>query len=696
MTDPASRPSLQLVRGGEPVPPARKREVRTNRRTERSDRSLRATRSHAGAAGSTAERESPRRPTSSTARAQRRTHAPPAVGSAAPPGINPANLKTRAARRAAVLARTASQRSKVATASTPSVWRAGRPRQRLLAVFVTLAIAFALLVTRVALLQTVSADDYVRFGEEQRTHDTDVPATRGIIFDRKGDALALSVPAPTIFANPSKILDPKSTALSIGQLLGFTAERINALAVDLAQVDSKFKYVARQIDDATADAIMSLELPGIGSYEEQTRVYPAGDVARGALGKTNIDGEGLTGLEKQFEGLLSGTAGRIVRETDQQGRSITNGERLVEPAIPGQDLRLAISRPIQYEAEQALMDKVIEIGARGGTAIVEDVDTGDLLAIASVRRDKETGEVFVSSAMIPAVDTYEPGSVAKVITVAAAMNEGTVGPETYFDVPWRKMYYDTMLHDAEPHGTESMSVARILAKSSNIGTITISQTIGIEKQEAYMRAFGLGAKTDLDFPGESRGILRPSSEWRGTERVTPAYGQGVATTALQLVGAMNTLANGGTYVAPRLVYSIVDEHGVETIQPPAATREVVSPQVAAQMNLMMRDVICRGTASKAKIDGYTVAGKTGTGYKAQKNGTYFDENGNKSYYASFVGFFPAEQPEVTILVSIDEPPAGGDHFGGSVAAPVFTEIAQAAIHELDIRPPTADGGCAAR
>jgi cell division protein FtsI (penicillin-binding protein 3) len=573
------------------------------------------------------------------------------------------------------------------------MWRAGRPRRRLLAIVIASSLIFGLLVARIALLQTVDASEYVRFGAEQRSRDTVLPAKRGIIFDRSGDALAISIPAPTIYADPTKVVDKQATATAIGQLLGFSPERIAALADDWTTSTNRFEYVARQIDDAQADAIMSLNLPGIGTYDEQTRVYPAGDVARGVLGKTNTEGNGSTGLEVQYEKLLVGTAGKIVRETDQQGRSIPSGTRVIEPAVPGSDLRLTISRPIQYATEQALLKKVIENGARGGTAIVEDVDTGEILAMASVRRDVESGDVFISSANIALVDTYEPGSVAKIITVAAGLNEGTVTPDTYFEVPWRKRFYDIDLHDAEQHPTESYSVAKILAKSSNIGTIMISQTIGTAKQEAYMRSFGLGSRTDLGFPGESLGILKPATEWQGTERVTPAYGQGVATTAIQLIGAVNTLANGGVYVQPKLVYSVIDRQGRETIEEPSASHEVVRPEIAGQMNLLMRDVVCRGTASKAKVDGFTIAGKTGTGYKAQKGGGYIDENGNKSYYASFVGFFPAEQPEVTVLVSIDEPPAGGDHYGGSVAAPVFAEIAQSVIHELDIRPPSADGGC---
>jgi cell division protein FtsI (penicillin-binding protein 3) len=322
-----------------------------------------------------------------------------------------------------------------------------------------------------------------------------------------------------------------------------------------------------------------------------------------------------------------------------------------------------------------------------------DPATGEIYAMAGVRRDDETGEVRVSSANIAAVDAYEPGSVAKVITVSGALNEGTVTPDTSFDVPGEKLFYDTVLHDASEHGLQSMTVARILAKSSNIGTIFVSQSMGEAAQESYMRAFGLGTRSGLDFPGESAGILRPHQAWQGTERVTVAYGQGVAATAIQLVSAVNTIANNGTYVAPKLVRSTIDERGDEHPTPASEMHPVIRPEIAQQMNVIMRNVICAGTASRAKVPGFTIAGKTGTGYKAQPNGTYFDADGNKAYYASFVGFLPAEAPRVTILVSIDEPPASGPRYGGDTAAPVFTKIAEVAINQLGIEPPNASGGC---
>jgi cell division protein FtsI (penicillin-binding protein 3) len=556
-----------------------------------------------------------------------------------------------------------------------------------------MTIGLLLLMGRVALIQTANAQEFVDFGEEQRVKDEIITADRGIIFDRDGEEFAISVPATTFWANPSKITDPAGTAAALGQMLQLTPVQVTNLTASLSK-DKKFVYVARQLDADQAEVIKNLELTGIGWYDEPKRVAPAGEIARSVVGRTDIDGQGISGLEKQFNELLNGTPGRYVREVDEAGRSIPGGKRAIEPAVPGTDIVLTISRSIQYQAEQALLAKVTELGARGGTAIVMNPHTGELYAMAAVRRDKESGEVKVSSANIGAVDSYEPGSVAKVITIAAALNEGTVTKDTTYDIPWRKWYYDRYLADSHQHATESMTVARILAESSNIGTITVSQTIGITKQEEYMRSFGFGSKSELGFPGESEGILKPSSEWQGTEKVTPAYGQGVSSTALQLLGAVNVIANDGVYVSPRLVNSLIDKDGVRTETPVSSTHEVVTPETAQTMNVLMRDVVCAGTASQAKIPGYTIAGKTGTGYKAQPDGTYYLEDGvTRAYYASFVGFLPAENPQVTILVSIDEPPAGGDHFGGNTAAPAFARIAEAAVHELAIEPPTADGGC---
>jgi cell division protein FtsI (penicillin-binding protein 3) len=519
------------------------------------------------------------------------------------------------------------------------------------------------------------------------------------VFDRNGVELAISVPATTIYADPKHITDPKATASALASILKLTPVAEAALASDLADSKKGFVYVARQIDDDLAASIERLGLPGIGWYDEQQRVAPSGDLARGVVGRTDIDGKGIAGVEKQFDDLLKGVPGKRTIEVDGQGRSIPTGTRVLDEPVAGDDIVLTLSRPLQYAAEQALLKAVPQYSARGGTAIIMDSHTGELLAMAGVRRDDDTGKYAVSSANIGAVDVYEPGSVAKVITISGALNEGAVTPDSVFNVPGTKHFYDPKhaLRDADAHGPEDMTVAKILAKSSNIGTILVSQAMGDSaKLQAYQRAFGFGSKTALGFPAESAGLLIPPDKQRGDEKVTPAYGQGVAATAVQLVSAVNVIANGGVYVAPKLVKSVIDAKGEQRASAASATHRVVSGQTAQEMNLLMRDVVCIGTGKQSQLPGYTIAGKTGTGYKAQKNGTYFDDNGHRVYYASFVGFLPAENPQITILVSIDEPAAGGAHFGGTVASPVFTQIAQTAVRELDIAPPTASGGCPKR
>ena len=272
--------------------------------------------------------------------------------------------------------------------------------------------------------------------------------------------------------------------------------------------------------------------------------------------------------------------------------------------MPGNDIVLTLDRSVQYAAEQALLKRVAELGARGGQAVVMGSKTGEVIAMASVRINDE-GYYEITSGNYSAVDAYEPGSVGKVITISGALNEGTVTPESSFVVPWQKVYTNRgdRLHDSHMHGDEVMDVQQILVESSNIGTITVSETMGFERQYHYMRAFGLGERTALNFPDETAGILHPWQEWEGTEKYTVAYGQGVASSPIQLVSAVNTIANDGTYVAPKLVKATVDASGEVREMPESETREVVSTAVAEQMQTMMREVVCRGTAKQAQRAG---------------------------------------------------------------------------------------------
>ncbi len=581
----------------------------------------------------------------------------------------------------------------------PGVFRAGLPHKRLVALFVAAILIFGGILFRVGMLQTAEAGTYTSAGMSQRTRQTTLTASRGVIFDRNGDELALSVPATTIYVNPKLVTDAVGTANALATLLKLTSDKRASLLQALQLKQKGFVYVARQLDEQTAENVMALKLAGVDSYQENTRVVPGGDLARGVLGTTDIDGKGTAGVELQYNKMLTGTNGELVIQHDRQGNEIPGSGSVSVPAIPGKDLVLTIDRSIQFSLEQAMLLQVSTLGAKGGSAMVEETSTGNILAMASVQRDAQ-GVYHVTSANAGAVDCYEPGSVAKVVTIAAGINEGAVTPDTYFMVPGSRVFdpntkWHKTIYDAEPHPLQSMSVHDILVQSSNNGTIMVSEKIGAEKQWDYMTAFGLGQKSALNFPGESPGLLKNWKKWQGTENVTPAYGYGVCATSVQLIGAVNVVANNGVYVAPRLVQAAIGDNGKVVPAAPSASHEVISPAAASQMNLIMRDVVCdkTGTANAAQVNGVTIAGKTGTGVK-NENGVYGVEGKDAKYYSSFVGFFPAEAPQVTTLISIDEPPNTSlARFGGTAAAPVFKTIVPTIMRQLGIAPPTTTGGC---
>lgn len=578
----------------------------------------------------------------------------------------------------------------------PGPFKEGVPKRRLRIVFGVVAVLLTVVLGRVALLQTAQAKAYKTAGASQRERVSAIRADRGVIFDRDGTELAISVQRTSIYANPSAIGDPAATARTLATVLGFDSEAEAKLTTKLADQDETFEYVARLLDDATAQAVLALDLDGIGGVPESARVDTAGDLARSVIGATDDYGNGTAGLEAQYEDVLRGVDGESVTERGSDGKSLPGGSRVVTPPQPGQDLVLTLDRSIQYQVEQALVAQVQALQAHGGAVIIMDTDTGELYAVANVQTG-EDGIARTTPANLAAVNAHEPGSVAKVFTTAAALNEGLVTPESSFMVPGRTLLdkwgdcgraCEYWINDAEPHETMPMSVRDILVHSSNIGTTMISQELGAQKQYEYMKAFGLGEPTGLGFPGESDGDLENWQDWNGSEALTPSYGYHVTASSLQLVSAVNTIANGGTYVAPKLVKGVINDEGVLDETEPSATRQVISPETAQTMIGLMTEVVDYGTAERAKINGVTVAGKTGTSYVVQENNTYTDDEGKKAYFASFVGTFPAEDPQVTILVSIDQPnPESQDRFGGTASAPLFADLAQIAISELGIRPP---------
>lgn len=583
---------------------------------------------------------------------------------------------------------------------TVARWKIGPSRRRAQWAFVSASFVLLIFVAQIVNVQVLSGSSYRADGQAQRESLVTMAAERGTIFDRDGNEMSITVPATSLYANPRAVGDPVATARLLAQMLGIDAAGEADLAEKLGDRSTTFVYVQRFVDDEVAEAILSLGLAGVNGVTEPKRVQVSGGLARNVVGRTDPFGVGAAGVELQYEKILRGIDGVMMRETNNAGRTIPGGSRVVDAARPGTDLVLTIDRSMQYQVEEALRQRVEELQAKGGNAIVLDTATAEILAIASIGRD-DAGVAGVTSGNMAAVEAHEPGSVAKIFSVAAAIDAGTVTPSSMFLVPGVFVFdagtgYEYTIKDAFPHETEPMSVQQILTKSSNIGTMMTAETIGVERLHDYLVGFGFGSPTGLQYPGESAGSLRDADELRGSEKATITYGYGFAATSLQLVAAVNAVANGGTYVPPRLVRSTIDENGTVWDTPIGESRRVVSSETADTMARLLTDVVCVGTGTRAQVPGISVAGKTGTGYKVQDNGTYVTEDGSRAYFATFVGYVPADRPRVTILVSIDEPnPSSRDRFGGTAAAPVFSALAQVAIQELSIEPSPGDVGCAA-
>ena len=577
------------------------------------------------------------------------------------------------------------------------IWKSGNARRRF-QWFVGIAVTIlSLLVGRTAFVQVVNGKGLRAEGIAQRESNIAIPAARGTIFDRDGNEMAITVPALSLYADPREIIDPAATAHVLGQMLGFDSIAESDLATRLSNQKQSFVYVQRFVDQDVADAILSLNLAGVNGVDEPKRVQVAGGLASNIIGRTDPFGTGATGLELQYDTVLTGQDGEMVKQA-ARGRSLPGTSHILTQARPGTDLVLTIDRSMQFQTEQALLGRVNELSAKGGNVVILDSKSGEVLSIASVRRGDD-GVAAITSGNLAAVEAYEPGSVAKVFSIAATIDSGAATPERIYDVPGSFTFdpnteFEYTIQDAYPHDLEPMSLRNILVHSSNIGTMMAAGEVGSPKLHDYLSNFGFGKLSDLEFPGESPGILKEAKDWKGSQNGTIAYGYGFSSTSLQLVTAVNAVANGGVYVAPKFVRSTIDERGSQWETPAGSSHRVISAESAATMTDLLTGVVCEGTGTRAQVAGISVAGKTGTGYKIQDNGTYKSDSGLRSYFATFVGYFPAKDPQVTILVSIDEPDRSSrDRFGGTAAAPVFAALAEMTIHERSIEPTPGDTGC---
>lgn len=542
-----------------------------------------------------------------------------------------------------------------------------------------MALGLSAVVLRLTQVQALSAAEYAEKGTVQRLRKITLAAERGSIFDRNGIDLALSVSQQTVWANPRVVDDPAGYAAKLAPVLGVSEK---TLAGRLSKKKAAFVYLARKVDETTAEAVRQLDLPGVDFVPESKRFYPSGTLAAPVLGEVGLDNQGLAGLEVTWERSLSGRPGELVVERDPDGRRIPQGRYRLRPAVRGRDLVLTIDQSLQFEVERALVEAVAGATARGGTAIVSDVRTGAILAMANVYGD---GGGNARPASSPernraVTDVYEPGSTNKVITMSGALEEALVTPETRFAVPDQLQVGNHVFSDHEPHPPMDWSVTDILVQSSNIGTIMVAHKLGKERLDGYLRAFGFGSRTGVGFPGEATGLLLDPDSWYVTSMGTVPIGNGLAVSAIQMLNVYVTIANGGVWRPPMLVGATVDADGVRHPIEPGPVRRVVSARTAGRLNEMLGQVVGEGTGRNAAIPGYTAAGKTGTARKPLVGARGY----SGEYVASFVGFVPAEAPRLAAVVVLDEPTP---IYGGQVAAPVFARIMQYALRLERIPPP---------
>jgi cell division protein FtsI (penicillin-binding protein 3) len=534
-----------------------------------------------------------------------------------------------------------------------------------------------------------------------RIRTVPLPATRGQIQDADGKPLALSVDRRNVTVDQTIVggykvprgataaqiaaLDPATTGVSgaarvLAPVLGMSVSATRAKLTGTR----KFLYVTKGITPEVWDHVASLQIPGIFSEQTSQRVYPQGALAASLVGFMGNDGKPLGGLEYSLNKALSGQPGSIRYEKDPQGSIIGTAPVDQTDPVAGQSVRLTIDQDLQWKAETLLADQVRKTGALSGTAVVMDTRTGDLLALAAAPTfdPNNYGKAPPTSLVNQALaGVYEPGSTSKVMTASAALEEGVVTPSTPVTVPGTLKRSDRTFHDAESHGTEHLTFAGVLAKSSNIGTIEVGERMTPQTMWGYLNKFGVGQPTGLNFPGESAGILADYKDWSGSQRYTVLFGQGLSVNAVQAAGVFQTIANDGLRMPPRLVDGYVAGSGDVTRTGPSTGVRVVSPAVAKELRIMLEGVVSNdGTAPAAKIPGYRVAGKTGTAQRFDPTcGCY------RGFTASFIGMAPADAPRLVVAVTLQRPVRG--HFGGAVAAPIFQQIMSYALARLDI-PPT--------
>jgi cell division protein FtsI/penicillin-binding protein 2 len=584
-------------------------------------------------------------------------------------------------------------------AAAKAATRPDRSRVRVALIGLGLVLALLGLGFRLFQVQVVQAEELAGQGLDQRLVTRDLAPQRGKIYDRNGELLAMTVEAQSIWANPEQVEEPLWVAQQIGGLLGVDSQEL------LTRLESvrDFAYLKRQVEPGVAEQILGLGVRGIYTHPEATRIYPAGSVASHVTGFVDIDGNGQEGLEYMYDESLRGVPGKAVFERDLEGRIIPQGMTDIVPAVPGTDLNTTIDLPLQYQTQQACISAVERTSAESCWVVVLDVETGGVLAMSGAPvfdpQVRQTLDPNCDLAVDPTClafknfivrGVYEPGSTQKLITVAAALEEGevkagTVIPQVADLLELRpdacRSTDDDLFgcyRDFEEHQTANMTVQEIFTKSSNVGTILVAETLGQDRLVSYIEKFGLGSKTGVDYSVEAPGTLNFEA---GCETcwASAAIGYSVAATPLQMAAAYAAIGNDGIWTAPHIVASTTDVDGNEEVAG-LETRQVVSGETAVLMQQLLASVVDEGTGQAATVQGYQVGGKTGTANKLGEDGRYTEVT-----RASFVGMAPMNDPKVVVAVLIDAP-SYRYRTGGAAAAPVFAQVMEQALHRLGVAP----------
>src|SRR3954463_6421522 len=533
-------------------------------------------------------------------------------------------------------------------------------------------------------LQVVQYGDFQQRASKQQQRTIDVSPRRGIIYDRNGHELAMSVNVDSVFAVPSEVPDQVNTANLLASILKEDSKDL------LAKMKSShsFCWVARKLDPDVSERIRALNLRGIYFQQESKRYYPKRELAAQILGYVGMDDEGLAGLEHQYEDHLSGKPGTMVISMDARKRRFARVEKKPEA---GENLVLTIDEKIQWIAERELDQAMIDTKAEAAMAVVQNPRTGEILALVNRPTFNPNNTKKITPAMMKdraISDIYEPGSVFKTVTYSAALNEGLIKPTDMVDTQGGVINVNGLkIHDSHKIGT--VTLADAFSHSSDVAAVKVALKLGEDRFYKYIKAYGFGQQTNIELPGETRGMAKPPNRWSKVTIGAMAIGQEIGITPLQAISMVSSIANDGVYTPPRIVAGITKTNtaGPQTIAfKPATTHRVVSTMTAAQMRQMMESVVLFGTAKRAIVQGYTSAGKTGTAQKVDpKTGRY----SHTDYVASFAGFAPVNNPAVSIIVVIDS--AKGLHQGGQVSAPVFSRIAQQVLaymhvpHDVDVK-----------